>query len=91
MLNTLYRKAFLLGVWLMAFASLAGCSFLPTNVLGGCEIPAQYDVHKPDPKDVPAGSTVKQFVEAAAADHAQHKTDVNDYNGFHDYVATNCK
>jgi hypothetical protein len=89
----MYRKLWFAVLWLsIAAASLGGCSSMPSiNVLGGCEIPQAYDVHKPDPADVPTGTTIKSFVEAATADHAQHKQDVNDFNGLHDYVATNCK
>jgi hypothetical protein len=62
-----------------------------TAVLGGCEIPTQYDVVKAEPNDVAANATVKEFTLAATKDHAQHKIDVDDFNGFHDYVKANCK
>ena len=63
---------------------------MPVNVIGGCEIPAKYDVTKTVPGDLPAGTKAKAFTEAATAERGQHKIDVDDFNGFHDYVKTKC-
>lgn len=70
---------------------LSGCDTIrAANVLGGCPIPAKYDVHKPDPKDFTAVDPQGHASEVADGRH-QAKQDVDDFNGFHDYVATNCK
>lgn len=68
--------------------ALGGCA--PVNVLGGCEIPAQYDVTKKVGPDLPAGTKSKAFAEAATAERGQHKLDVDDFNGFRGYVQANC-
>jgi hypothetical protein len=70
---------------------LAGCGTAPVvNVVAGCEIPSKYDTVKTTPADLPPGTTSKAFAEAATRERGQHKTDVDDFNGFHDYVKTNC-
>lgn len=79
---------FLFGIAL----GLSGCDTLKsvTNVIGGCPIPAQYDVHKPDPKDFVAVDPSGHEQEVADGRHVS-KQDVDDFNGFHDYVAAKCK
>lgn len=75
-----------------AVLGLGGCDTIRgvTNVIGGCPIPAQYDVHKPDPKDFVAVDPQGHASEVADGRH-QAKQDVDDFNGFHDYVASKCK
>ena len=68
---------------------LGGCT--TTNVLGGCEIPAQYDVTKKVGPDLSAGTKSKAFAEAATQERGQHKLDVDDFNGLRGYVQANCQ
>ena len=85
----MYTNRYLMAVCLIG--TLAGCASAPVNVIGGCEIPAQYDVVKTVGPDLPAGTHSKAFAEAATAERGQHKQDVDDFNGFHNYVQTQCQ
>lgn len=76
----------MLAMWSMG---LSGCGTV-SNVIGGCEIPAQYDVVKTGPADLTAVDP-KGHAEQEAAERHGAKQDAEDYNGFHDYVKTNCK
>lgn len=72
---------------ILLILALAGCA---NPVIGSCEVPQQYAQHKTVPGDLPPGTTAKQFAEAATAERGQHKKDVDDFNGFLDYVETRC-
>lgn len=75
-----------------AISGIFACSACTdVNVIGGCEVPAHYDVTKTVSADLPAHTTVKQFAAAATAERGQHKIDVDDYNGFLGYVKAKCQ
>jgi hypothetical protein len=84
----IYRAAALTLAMLMALG-LGACG-TTANIIGGCEIPSQYDVVKPGPKDLTKVDP-KGHAEEEAAERHEHKVDADDYNAFHDYVAKNCK
>lgn len=75
---------------LLTVLLMTGVSGCQTAVIGSCEIPQQYDAKKTVPGDLPPGTTAKGLAEAATAERGQHKLDVDDFNGFHDYVRDNC-
>jgi len=87
------RIAFLVSavLWLLIALALSGCATAPVNVIGGCEVPAQYDVTKSVGPDLPAGTKSKAFAEAATGERGQHKQDVDDFNGFRKYVKDSCQ
>lgn len=86
-INKILSALFVLGVAL----GLSGCGTTgPINVLGGCPIPAQYDVHKDGPKDLVVVDPQGHAQEEATQRH-EHKQLADDFNAFHDYVATKCK
>ncbi len=79
------RWLFVLLPWLMF---LNGCSTLHgiVNVLGTCEIPAQYDYTAEGPADLMPGISLQALVTAEAGVRHDLKTLADDYNGLHDYV-----
>jgi hypothetical protein len=60
------------------------------NVIGGCELPAQYDYVAPGPVDLQKGITAKQHTAAEAAERSAHRTLAKDYNGVVGYVKGKC-
>lgn len=64
---------------------LGGCSTIQ-NVLGTCEIPAEYDYVAPGPVDLPDGISGKAFVKAEADERHAHGQLAKDFNGLHDHV-----
>lgn len=84
-------RLFAIALWLAPLAGLMGCGSMPSiNVLGGCEMPSQYDVIKTGPADLTA-LDLKGHFEQEAQERHEHKVDANDFNGLHDYVRDNCK
>lgn len=89
--HTIKYRIFAAALWLIPFGSLIGCGVVPTpNILGGCEMPARYDVVKTGPVDL-TEAALQAHIEQEAAERHAHKTDANDFNGLHDYVRDNCK
>lgn len=84
----IYRAA----LFAMALGTTLGLGACGTtaNIIGGCEIPSQFDVVKPGPTDLTKVDP-KGHAEEEAAERHTHKQTADDYNGFHDYVAKNCK
>ena len=68
---------------------LVGCGTV-SNVINGCELPAQYEVVKNGPADLTAVDLKGHFEQEAAERH-EHKQDADDFNGLHDYVKKNCQ
>lgn len=93
MLKTLRARLYIFTVAAVLFLSpfMAGCAGADkVFVNGGCEIPAQYDVVKAGPVDLTRVDP-KGHAEEVALERADHKTDADDFNGFHDYVRDKCK
>lgn len=76
------RWLFILMPWL---ALLGGCSTIQ-NVLGVCEIPAEYDYVAMGPADLPDGISGKDFIKAEAVVRHDLGALAKDYNGLHDHV-----
>lgn len=87
---TLRQRAYMLSITLMlAFGTFGCASTPPVNVIGGCPVPAQYDVIKTTDhltKVDPKGHAAEE-----ASERHKHHMDDDDYNAFVAYVKENCQ
>jgi hypothetical protein len=74
-----------------SFGFLFGCG--TSTVIGGCPIPARYDYTANGPKTDMAevDTNPSDFIAQDAKDRHDHAVLAGDYNGFRNYVETQCQ